>query len=47
MISAPAALVSAAMDAVRQWRYKPYLVDGQPVEVEAAIQVNFVLSPRH
>jgi protein TonB len=30
-------------DAVRQWRYKPTLLDGDPVEVQTLITVNFVL----
>lgn len=34
-------LVAAAMDAVRQWRYKPYMLSGQPVEVETTVFVNF------
>lgn len=38
-------LVKAAMDAVRQWRYRPYLLNGEPIEVETEITVNFVLSP--
>jgi protein TonB len=29
------------MDAVRQWRYKPYLLNGQPVEVDTQITVQF------
>jgi periplasmic protein TonB len=36
-------LVQAAMDAVRQWRYRPYLLNGEPVEVETQITVNFTL----
>jgi protein TonB len=36
-------LISAAMDAVRQWKYKPYYLDGQPIEVETIITVNFNL----
>jgi protein TonB len=36
-------LVAAAIKAVRQWRYRPYLLNGEPVEVEAEITVNFVL----
>ncbi len=36
-------LVPAAMDAVRQWRYKPYLLNGDPVEVETSITVNFTI----
>jgi TonB family protein len=35
-------LAQAAMDAVRQWRYKPYYLNGEPVEVESQINVNFV-----
>lgn len=37
-------LVPAAIAAVRQWRYKPYLLNGQPVEVETTITVIFSLS---
>jgi periplasmic protein TonB len=37
-------LAQAAMDAVKQWRYKPYLVDGEPVEVDSRITINFTLS---
>ncbi len=29
--------------AVKQWKYKPYLLNGKPVEVETQVQVNFVL----
>ena len=36
--------VPAAIDAVKQWRYKPYLLNGQPVEVETTITVIFSLS---
>jgi len=36
-------LVQSAMDAVRQWRYQPYLLNGEPVEVETQITVNFTL----
>lgn len=34
-------LAKAAIDAVRQWRYKPYYLNGEPVEVETFITVNF------
>jgi protein TonB len=34
-------LAHAALEAVRQWRYKPYYLDGQPVEIETQITVNF------
>jgi len=37
-------LVTAAVQAVRQWRYRPYVLNGEPVEVETEITVNFVLS---
>ena len=39
-------LVPAAINAVRQWRYRPYLLNGEPIEVETEITVNFVLSGR-
>ena len=34
-------LAKAALDAVRQWRYKPYYLDGEPVEIQTQITVNF------
>lgn len=37
-------LAQAAIDAVKQWRYKPYLSDGEPVEVDSRITINFTLS---
>lgn len=42
-ISGPALLIHAAIQAVRQWRYKPYLLNGQPVEVETQVKVQFRL----
>lgn len=36
-------LVKAAIDAVKQWRYRPYLLNNEPVEVETQITVNFTL----
>lgn len=36
-------LVQAAMEAVRQWRYRPYILNDQPVEVETVVTVNFTL----
>ncbi len=39
-----AMLVSAAIEAVKQWRYRPYLLNGEPIEVETEITVNFTLS---
>jgi TonB family protein len=37
------ALTKAAMDAVRQWKYTPTLLNGEPVEVETTITVGFRL----
>jgi protein TonB len=37
-------LVPAAIQAVKQWRYKPYLLNGQPVEVETTVTVIFSLT---
>ena len=37
-------LAQAAIEAVRQWRYRPYLVNGEPVEVDSQITINFNLS---
>ena len=44
LVSGHPMLVPAALDAVKQWRYKPYLLNGQPVEVETTITVIFTLS---
>jgi len=37
-------LIPAAIEAVRQWRYRPYILNGEPVEVETRVTVNFILS---
>jgi periplasmic protein TonB len=42
--SGPAMLQQAALDAVRSWRYRPYILNGQPVEVETTVNVVFNLS---
>jgi len=34
-------LAPAAIEAVKQWRYKPFLLDGQPLEVETTVTVTF------
>jgi protein TonB len=44
LVSGHPMLVPAAISAVRQWRYKPYLLNGQPVEVETTITVIFTLT---
>jgi protein TonB len=42
-ISGPPLLESAAVDAVKQWHYRPYSVNGKPVDVETTIEVTFAL----
>ena len=37
-------LAQAAIEAVKQWRYRPYLLNGEPVEVDSRITINFTLS---
>ncbi len=44
VVSGPALLQAAAMEAVRTWTYRPYVVAGEPVEVETKILVNFTLA---
>jgi TonB family protein len=44
LVSGHPLLVPAAMEAVRQWRYEPTLLNGEPVEVITQIDVNFTLS---
>jgi periplasmic protein TonB len=44
LISGHPMLVPGAIAAVKQWRYKPYLLNGQPVEVETTVTVIFTLS---
>jgi len=44
LISGHAMLAPAAIEAVKQWRYKPYLLNGEPVAVETQVVVNFSLS---
>lgn len=44
VVSGPEALSLAAIDAVRWWRYEPYLVDGQPAMVETTVSIHFRLA---
>ena len=44
LVSGHPMLAQAALDAVKKWKYRPYLKDGQAVEVETTITVNFALS---
>jgi periplasmic protein TonB len=46
VVSGVPLLAKAAGKAVKQWKFKPYRLQGQPVEVETTIQVNFTLSGR-
>jgi TonB family protein len=41
VVSGHPMLVGTAIEAVKQWEYKPYIYEGQPVEVETVIVVNF------
>ena len=42
--SGPSLLAQAAIDAVKQWRYRPYLLNGMPVEIDSRITINFTVS---
>jgi TonB family protein len=44
VLAGPTILATAAREAVRQWRFKPYYEHGAPVETEARITVNFTIS---
>jgi len=41
VLSGDPMLAAAAIEAVRQWRYKPYYLDGEPVEIQTQITINF------
>lgn len=42
-MSGPPLLIESAMNAVRQWRYQPFYLNGQPVELETQVNVHFTL----
>ena len=44
VVSGHPMLAQAALEAVKQWRYKPYFLNGEPVDVDTTINVNFTLS---
>jgi protein TonB len=44
VVSGHPMLTNAALEAVKEWKYKPYYLNGEPVEVETTINVNFSLS---
>lgn len=37
-------LIKISVDAIKQWKYKPYLLNNEPVEVETRIQINYTLA---
>ncbi len=43
LISGPPLLIKGARDAVLEWRYRPTILNGEPVEVQTTIDVNFTL----
>jgi TonB family protein len=45
VISGHSMLAAASIEAVKQWKYKPYLLNGEPVEVETQVNVIFTLHP--
>ncbi len=45
LISGAPMLVVSAIEAVQQWKYKPYILNGEPTEVETTITVNYSFSP--
>jgi protein TonB len=44
LVSGHPMLAPAAIDAVKQWKYRPYFLNGEPVEVDTQITVNFTLA---
>jgi TonB family protein len=44
LISGHPSLAPAAMDAVKQWKYRPYLLNGQAIEVDTQVTINFTLA---
>ena len=44
ILSGPAILAAAAREAVKQWHFRPYMLNGQAVETQARITVNFTIS---
>lgn len=41
VISGDPVLAQAAADAVKEWKYKPYLLNGEPVEIETTVKISF------
>ena len=45
VLSSPPELVNASLDAVKQWRYKPYKLNGKAARVETSIDIKYVIPP--
>ncbi len=45
VVSGPEKLRDAALTAVRQWTYRPYLLNGKPVFVQTVVSINFSRRP--
>ena len=43
VLSGDSQLTKAATEAVKQWKYKPYLLNGEPVEIQTQVTINFKL----
>jgi protein TonB len=43
VLSGDPQLSRAAVDAVKMWKYRPYLLNGQPVEIQTQVTLNFKL----
>ena len=43
VVSGPSELQQSSMDAVRHWKYKPFLLNGDPIEVKTTISVVYTL----
>lgn len=46
VVSGPAMLQMSAMDAVQQWKYRPYLLNGEPVAVKTMVNVSYTLAKK-
>lgn len=44
VVSGHPLLTGAAMEAVKQWKYRPYILNGEPVEVDTQVEVHFTLA---
>ena len=47
VVSGPKELQSSSLEAVRQWKYKPYLLNGEPIEVQTTIKVVYALAKKN